>query len=64
MHRRQSKPTTIKAPRAALALAERHLSLRDAHNVVTRLFIERGQAGRRGAVCILGFLENRNEGWG
>lgn len=38
-----SKPATIDAPRAALALAKRHMSLREAHSVVTRLF-DHGEA--------------------
>ena len=38
-----SKPSTINAPRAALALAKRHMPLRDAHSVVTRLF-DHGEA--------------------
>src|ERR1043166_1569100 len=38
-----SKPATINAPRAALALAKRHMPLREAHSVVTRLF-DHGEA--------------------
>jgi hypothetical protein len=34
----RSKPHMIKGPEAALALAKRHLSMREAHDVVTRLF--------------------------
>lgn len=33
-----SKPTAVNGPGAALALAKRHMSLREAHSVVTRLF--------------------------
>lgn len=39
----QSEPGKIKGPQAALALAKRHLSMRDAHAVVTRLF-DHGEA--------------------
>src|SRR5258708_12726567 len=34
----KSEPGKITAPAAALALAKRHLSLREAHGIVTRLF--------------------------
>jgi DNA-binding transcriptional regulator YiaG len=34
----KSEPTTINAPQAALVLAKRHLPLRQAYSVVTRLF--------------------------
>src|ERR1019366_9455199 len=34
----QSERGSIKAPEAALALAKRHLSMREAHAIVTRLF--------------------------
>ena len=34
----QSEPGKINGPQAALALAKRHLSMREAHTVVTRLF--------------------------
>jgi DNA-binding transcriptional regulator YiaG len=34
----KTEPGKIKAPAAALALAKRHLSLREAHAIVTRLF--------------------------
>jgi DNA-binding transcriptional regulator YiaG len=34
----KSEPGKIKAPAAALALAKRHMSLREAHGIVTRLF--------------------------
>src|SRR4051794_1003319 len=33
-----SKPRAINSPGAALALAKRHMSLREAHSIVTRLF--------------------------
>ena len=39
----QSEPYMINGPEAALALAKRHLSMREAHAVVTRLF-DRGEA--------------------
>jgi DNA-binding transcriptional regulator YiaG len=39
----QSEPHQIAGPLAALALAKRHLSLRDAHAIVTRLF-DHGEA--------------------
>jgi DNA-binding transcriptional regulator YiaG len=39
----QSEPYLINGPEAALALAKRHLSMREAHAVVTRLF-DRGEA--------------------
>jgi len=34
----RSEPGKVRAPAAALALAKRHLSLREAHEIVTRLF--------------------------
>src|SRR5258708_40267904 len=39
----QSEPGKINGPQAALALAKRHLSMREAHTVVTRLF-DHGEA--------------------
>ena len=39
----QSEPANIRAPEAALALAKRHLSMREAHAIVTRLF-DHGEA--------------------
>jgi DNA-binding transcriptional regulator YiaG len=39
----QSEPYQVKGPSAALALAKRHISLRDAHEIVTRLF-DHGEA--------------------
>jgi hypothetical protein len=39
----QSEPYKINGPEAALALAKRHLSMREAHAVVTRLF-DHGEA--------------------
>jgi DNA-binding transcriptional regulator YiaG len=39
----KSEPGKITAPAAAFALAKRHLSLREAHGIVTRLF-DRGEA--------------------
>jgi DNA-binding transcriptional regulator YiaG len=39
----KSEPGKIKGAAAALALARRHLSLREAHGIVTRLF-DRGEA--------------------
>jgi DNA-binding transcriptional regulator YiaG len=39
----QSEPGKIKGPQAALALAKRHLSMREAHTVITRLF-DHGEA--------------------
>jgi DNA-binding transcriptional regulator YiaG len=39
----QSEPHQVAGPSAALALAKRHLSLRDAHAIVTRLF-DHGEA--------------------
>lgn len=39
----QSEPYQVAGPSAALALAKRHISLRDAHEIVTRLF-DHGEA--------------------
>lgn len=39
----QSEPGKIEGPEAALGLAKRHLSMRDAHAIVTRLF-DHGEA--------------------